>query len=426
MKILYFNYMTTSFASILRSLEYARGAADQGHEVTLCYLHPWFRPPEWYYGFMDGYRDGNLRIHHPPRPAGPEAAAGLPRRAAGKVVESRPSIKGLLRQAAGSLRYVPRELALVDQVRPDVLLARPDQVFSFLATARLRGLPLVLECDGPVEELDRYWGLDSRWVEPLDTWRARRAQALLYISGACRELWTRKRIPAERLFYAPNAAHPQRFKPLHPARRRALRRSLGLDGSKVIGFSGNLRSWHGVDNLIRAALPILASDPDVRLLFIGSVDDPEHLARLRVPEEIRRTRFVFTGPLPYSSMGDHIDVADLIAIPYPPSDLFYFSPMKLFEAMSLGKLIVAPRQGQIEEMLGDLESPILYPPGDGRGLREGLEAGLRRLPEADPDRPLGPDARARIEDGHTWGHRGRVVAEACEYASRSVRKGGAR
>ena len=412
--------MTTAIAAILRSLECAKGAADEGHDVALCYLHPAFRPPESFFDLLAAYESPRLRVHYParrPAAASGEAGKKLP---AGKVVEGKPTLKGLYRQIAASFGYVPAELRWVDRFRPDVLMARPDQVFSFLVTSKLRSLPLVLETDGPVEELDRYWGLDSRWVRPLDTWRARSAHALLYISGACRELWRRKRIPEERLFYAPNGAHPDRFRPLDPETRGALRRKFGLEaGAKVIGFSGNLRAWHGAENLLEAALPLMEKDPELRILFIGTVDDPAVLDRCRVPEAIRRQRLVFTGPVPYARMGEHIDLADVLALPYPDTDFFYFSPMKLFEGMSLGKILVAPRLGQIDEMLGDLDSPVLYDAKGGtRALGEALAEGLQRSLSERAGKPAGEDARQRIVQAHTWAHRGQMVARACEYAVR--------
>ena len=419
MKILYFNYMTTSFASILRSLEYGKAIADQGHDVTLCYLNKYFRPPAFYFDLMDSYRSDNFHIYHAPRPALPVGNTNVtpvPKAAMGKVVDGRPTLKGLYRQILGSLRYVPEELKWIDKIRPDVLLVRPDHVLSFMVTSWSRRLPLVLECDGPVEELDYYWGLDSRWVQPMDTWRARRAQALLYISEPCRDLWLKKNIPAEKMFYTPNGAHPDTFKPLEPHARQALREKYGLVGSKVIGFSGNLRSWHGIDLLIAAALPFMEKDPEVKILFIGSVDDPKFLASQNVPEQIRKRQFVFTGPLPYPRMGEHIDLADFMVIPYPHNDFFYFSPMKLFEAMCLGKLIVAPRLGQIEELLGDLASPLLYDAREAGALAKCLDLALRRVSSAPEGTMLGADARARIEASHTWAHRGRMVADACEYA----------
>ncbi|MEO7776774.1 MAG: glycosyltransferase [Fibrobacteria bacterium] len=419
MRILYFNYQIASFASIVRSLEYAKGAADEGHEVALCYLDPLFRPPESYYDLIAAYESPRLRVHYPPRKpvaARPAGAAKQPIK--GKGAEGRPNLKALYRQIVTSPRFIPEELRWVDQFRPDVLMARSDPTLSFLATSRLRSLPLVLETDGPVEEMDQFWGVDSRWVRPLDTWRARKADALLYISEACRELWLGKSIAGEKLFYTPNAAHPDRFRPQDPAARRALRARFGLAGTaKVIGFSGILRPWHGVDNLLAAVLPILEEDPDVRILFIGLVADAGVLDRCRVPEAVRRDRLVFTGPVPYARMGDHIDMADCVALPYPPMERFHFSPMKLFEGMCLGKVIVAPRMGQMAELLEGLSSPVLYDAAGGfDALRQALSEGLRRGCSAPEGIPAGADARARIEQAHTWAHRGKVVAQACEFA----------
>ncbi len=421
MRILYFNYQISSFASIVRSLEYAKGLTNEGHEVALCYIHPLFHPPETYYQLITAYESPLLKVRYPSRNPTATIQANDARKdpIKGKVVDGMPTFWRLVRQILASIKYIPSELRLVGQFRPDILLARSDPTISTSVTSWLRKLPLVLETDGPLEELDKYWGLNSRWLLLLDSWRARRADALLYISEPCRQLWLRKRVSREKLFYTPNAAHPDRFRPLESSARRRLRAKFGLEGRKVIGFSGILRPWHGVDNLLAAALPILEEDPDVRILFIGSKYDAEVLERCHVPEPIGREKLVFTGPVPYMQMGDHIDLADCIALPYPPSDFFYFSPMKLFEGMCLGKVMVAPRMEQIEEMLQGLASPVLYDPAEGvTALRRCLKEGLRRGLSAPFETVAGADARARIENAHTWAHRGKVVAKACEYAAR--------
>ena len=418
-RILYLTYMTAGVGQTLRSLECAKAASDLGHEVTLIFMNRYFRAPGFCYDMMENYRSDRFQAIYPPRPEHSDSVPEPAKRrkaAIGRIVEAKPTIRGLYRQIAGSLRFVPRELAAVDRFKPDVLVVRPDQVLSFMVTSKLRKVPLVMETDGPVEELDSRWGLDSRWVRPLDTWRARRAGALLYISTLCGELWLRKKIQVEKLFHAPNGVDPRVFKPSDPGKRLALRAQYGLADSKVIGFSGNMREWHGIDQLIAAALPLLRRDPLIKLLFIGAVDDPGVIARLEVPEEIRKRQFVFTGILPYLSMGEHIDIADCMALPFPHSDFFFPSAMKLFEAMSVGKVIVAPRMGQIEELLSGLDSPFLYDPREPGELSRCLEAALERASNASGEIAPGSDARARIESGHTWAHRGGAVVQACEFA----------
>ena len=204
--------MTTSFASLLRSLEYGKAAANLGNEVTLCYLHPSFHPPATYYDLMESYQSSNFTVVYPfpkPKSSSKTVIRQLSKaKVIGKVVDGKPTLKGLFRQILVSLRYVPQEIKWVKRPKPDVIMARP-----------------------------------------LDTWRARRAGAVLYISQPCWDLWRKKNIPTEKLFYTPNAAHPEKWKPLEPKRRDSMRASFGLTGARVIGFSGNLRSWHGVNLL---------------------------------------------------------------------------------------------------------------------------------------------------------------------------------
>ena len=420
MRILYLTYMPTGVGQTLRSLECAKAASDLGHEVRLKFLNRHYQSPNFCYEMMERYRSDKFRAFHPPKPSFGSDKPGYSqaKSSIGRIVDSRPTLKGLYRQIAASMRFVPVEMESVKQFKPDVIVARPDQIFSFVVTSRLCSVPVVLETDGPVEELDSRWGLDSRWVRPLDTWRAHRAAALLYISKTCGELWVKKKIPRERLFYAPNGVDPDVFKPSDPAKRSVMRARLGLGDGHVIGFSGNMREWHGVDQLIQAALPLLRRDASLKLLFVGAVDDPSVLNRQEVPADIRKRQFVFTGLLPYSRMGEHIDLADCMAMPFPYSDFFFPSAMKLFEAMSVGKLIVAPRMGQIEEVLGGLKSPILYDPRGPAALTQSLEEAKRRAAGASPGIPMGADARDCVARAHTWSHRGRAVVDACEYAIR--------
>jgi hypothetical protein len=93
----------------------------------------------------------------------------------------------------------------------------------------------------------------------------------------------------------------------------------------------------------------------------------------------------------------------------------------------LGKVIVSPRMGQMAELLGDLASPVLYDPDGGvPALQQALTEGLRRGTAAGEGDCAGADARARIEQAHTWAHRGKVVSQACEFAlSRGSRKAAA-
>lgn len=414
MKILYLNYMNSSLATMIRSLELAKAVAGRGHKVTFVFMHKRFNPPPFLFERIRFLETETLMIRHVPRPAIGRAPrpGNTP---AGKVTECKPSVAGLLRQSLGSFRYVPKELELLREIRPDVVVARPDHVLSFVVSLRLFGIPLVLETDGPVEELDYYWGISSRWMIPIDTVRARGAGAILYISEVCRALWEKKGFPSDRLFCCPNGADPDMFRPGSPEQRVAARGRLAIKDSVVIGFSGNQRQWHGLAHLFRAAVPLLRENPRVKILIIGMIEDWNVLGLENIPRDLVGRQIVFTGPVPFTEMPDRIDLADLMVMPYPQLDLFHFSPMKMFEALSMGKILVAPRQGQISDFLATLDSACLYDPRNP----EALSAALRRaigLVENGSDGSAGRDLLIRE---HSWSLRGQAVEEACLHAIRS-------
>jgi len=409
-RILVLNYMNASLATMVRSFELARASSALGHDVVLSYMHPGFRPPSAFAALLDSAGTDRLSIRRPADPARTGPAAPPRSREPGTVTEARPSAIGLARQAAMSLRWVPDERALLREVRPDVVVARPDQVLSFVVSTRLARVPLVLDTDGPVEELDHYWGIRSGWFRGLDTWRARRAAALLHISRVCGDLWRAKGIAPDRLFLCPNGADPGIFRPGTQDERQRTRQGLGLAGCRVIGFSGNQRTWHGVGDLLRAAVTLFRADPHLRLLVVGAIEERVALRLDDLPAEDVARRVVFTGPVPYADMPRLLDAADILAMPYPPLELFHFSPMKMFEALAMGKILVAPRQGQIGEILASVDSACLYDARDAEGLGEALRRALARPADA------GRDGREVLERSHTWARRGAVVVQACERA----------
>ncbi len=418
MTLLFLNYMNTSLPTLLRSLQLAKGTSDQGHKVVLCFMNPAFSPPTFFFELIQQYTSGNLSIRYRrcPAPAMPESPDKITtdKTQAGKITECKPRLLGLFKQMIGSLRYFPKELSLFREIKPDVVVARPDHILSFVFSCRWMGIPLVLDTDGPVEELDDYWDLPSKWIRPFDTWRARRAQAILYISEVCGALWRGKGFANEALFLCPNGADPDCFKPLLPKVRGTLRKRFGFDESAVIGFFGNQRRYHGVGSLIRAALPLLQEDASLKILVIGPIEDRKAIEVEGVPSEWLQKRIVFTGLVSYAEMPGFIDLADIHVMPYPSLRLFHFSPMKMFESLAMGKIIVASDQGQIATLLSALDSACLYTPHPIQ--TDSLTCALRRGLVLFQSETSGTSGRNLLIREHTWFHRGEVIVRACLHA----------
>lgn len=280
--------------------------------------------------------------------------------------------------------------------QPDVLYERYN--LFLLAGVMLRrrmGIPLLLEVNAPlVEERGRFGGLGlprlAAWAEST-AWRG--ADAVLPVTQVLGGHVIARGVPAHRITVIPNGINEAQFATA-PQPEEA-KSALGWDGSLVLGFTGFVREWHGVDRVLRWMASAQAP-ASARLLMVG--DGParpglEALAReLSLGDQVR-----FTGVIDRHQIPAYVAAFD---IALQPAVVSYASPLKLFEYLALGKAIVAPRVPNLEEVLRDGENALLFA-ADQPGA---FEQALSRLC-ADPAlrAQVAAGARASITlQGLTW------------------------
>ena len=96
---------------------------------------------------------------------------------------------------------------------------------------------------------------------------------------------------------------------------------------------------------------------------------------------------------------------DILLAPYQAEELFYLSPIKIFEYMASGRAVLAARVGQIAEVIEDGVNGLLYEPATPESLATQL---LRLIDDAVLRERLGKKARETVERRYTW----RANAEA--------------
>jgi glycosyltransferase involved in cell wall biosynthesis len=291
------------------------------------------------------------------------------------------------------------------EFQPDVIYERYNLfLISGLLLKWRRRLPLLLEVNAPlVDERLRFGGLGlpwlGRWAEGL-VWRG--ADVVLPVTRVLADHLRARGVPDARITVIPNGINEAHFAGAPtPAAAKAV---LGWSDALVLGFTGFVRDWHGVDRVLhwlaRADTPANA-----RLLVVGDGParaDLEALARqLSLENRVR-----FTGVVPREQVPDLVAAFD---IALQPAVVPYASPLKLFEYLALGKAIVAPRQPNIEEVLVDGRNALLFD-NEARGA---LESALTRL-------CADPALRARLAVGAadsislmalTWRDNARRVAQ---------------
>ncbi len=300
-------------------------------------------------------------------------------------------------------------LPLLRDFAPDLIIAR-HALFSAagLELARALDCPCVLEVNAPlVEERRRYWGLTlEREAEDIERAVFTSVDQIVAVSEGVRAYLLQYGAPRERMVVLPNGVNLAHFHPLVDG--SAVRRRYALEDKLVIGFSGSLKPWHGVDMLMRAFASINnvlsrrapTNGAALHLLIIGHGPQREQLEQLA--QELGVSAAVtFTGAVPHSDIPTYLAAVDVAVAPYLSSDGFYFSPLKVMEYLAMGRAIVAPMLGQLPSLLQGAMGAcgLLYPPDDQHELAVAL---FRVISDAALRRELGARAAAQARLRSSW------------------------
>lgn len=289
--------------------------------------------------------------------------------------------------------------------RPDFLYERYSLFLMAGKWLKARyGVRYLLEVNAPLaDERMAHDGLAlhgfARWAEG-SVWRA--ADRVLPVTDKLADFVRRAGVPEARIRVIPNGINTEMFS--SGASGEDGRRELGLTDKTVLGFTGFIRSWHGLTRVVDAMAAMPERD-DLHFLVIG--DGPARSEIESYASEKRLADRVTTlGLVSRDRVSRYVATFD---IALQPSVVDYASPLKLFEYMALGRAIVAPDQDNIREVLTDGEDAILFDPDDTGAFT----AAIVRLCQDDALRErLGRAAAALIERReYTWAANARRVIE---------------
>jgi len=214
-----------------------------------------------------------------------------------------------------------------------------------------------------------------------------RARALISLSADMTAEYLAGGVPPARLHVIAQSVDVDRFHPVEPAARRALRVKCGLptEGLIVI-FSGRLVSYKGLPNLLAVWKTLAPDFPDATLVIAGAggVDIFNCEAEIHrfVAEEGLAGRVIFTGAV--KNVQDYLAAADIFAFP-TENEAF---PLALLEALASGLAAIGTTVGGIPDVLENEKNGLIIPPADGPALTRAL----RRLLED-------PALRAALAEG---------------------------
>ncbi len=301
----------------------------------------------------------------------------------------------------------------IQRLSPQVVMER---FYNFagagILLAHRAGIPALLEVNAPMidppgslkTKIDKaLLGMMRRWAVKQARWSAAVVTPL--------NTTVPPEVPRSVIHELSWGANVDRFDPAirdtHRAELETLKRELGLvcDGPVAV-FLGSFRAWHGVAHFAEAARRLMIEGSKLSFLAIGG--GPE-LAPLE--EQVRSWglppgRFIFTGPQDHTRVPLLLALASMGVAPFDLSSYaplrtfgFYWSPLKVFEYMSMRLPVVTIDIPPLNTIVRDGREGLLYPSGDIDTLVSAL---LRLERDLDAAWRMGASARERVVERYSW------------------------
>jgi glycosyltransferase involved in cell wall biosynthesis len=288
-------------------------------------------------------------------------------------------LKALLPKAAYELMELAYNLVAYRKLmtaarefQPQVIYERYNLfLLAGLMVKKRLGIALLLEVNSPLvlERSQHSGGLAlqrlARWAEGT-AWRG--ADAVLPVTQVLAGHVRAHGVPTERIHVVSNGINRAHF--ADAPRPDEAKMRLGLQGRVVLGFTGFVRDWHGVDRIIDwMASP--QAPQDTHLLVVG--DGPVRAALEAHAQQLGLAeRVTFTGVVHRKQVPAHVAAFD---VALQPAVTPYASPLKLMEYLVLGKAVVAPATPNLLEVLTDNVNALMFEPAQPGAL----EGALTRL-----------------------------------------------
>jgi glycosyltransferase involved in cell wall biosynthesis len=247
-------------------------------------------------------------------------------------------------------------------------------VFSGLIP-KLFGAKVILDLHDPMPELMRtIYDLPPqaktvRLLELVEKWSMGFVDAVITVNRACARIFAARSCPSEKITVVMNSPDEKIFR-LDAAKTVATQTRAKRF---VIMYHGSLVERNGLDLAVDALALVRRSIPEAELRIYGS----RNAFLDRVMDSVRRRGLEdavhYLGPKPTEQIAEAIAECDVGIIPNHRNIFTELNtPTRIFEYLSLGKPVIAPRAPGICDYFDD-ESLVFFELGDAEDLAGRIE-----------------------------------------------------
>ena len=292
------------------------------------------------------------------------------------------------------------------QTKPAIIHSASNFVVGLagVRAAKLLSIPSIYEIRGfwhltqstkreGYEQSDHY-----SLTERFEIETAKEADHVFVITNALRNILIENGVEGSKITVLPNAVNPEKFEIL--PKNKKLNRELNFEGKVVIGYIGSFVNYEGLDLLLEACSILKKKLGDVfRVLLVGDGEMMQSLRRSAQFLQLEST-ITFTGRVSHDEVSDYYSLIDIAPLPRKGLRVCELvSPLKPFEAMGSGKVLVTSSVQALAEIVQDGETGLIFEKDNSDDLAEKLETVIL---DAELRKRIGKNANAWVRETHSW------------------------
>jgi len=237
-----------------------------------------------------------------------------------------------------------------------------------LKAARELKLPFVYEMRGMWEETavaNKRWinnGPAYRRFKRFETRILRKADAVICISETLKKDAIARGVAAKKITVVTNAVEKGfvNGKQTSVNTENQISRLNIKASTTVVGYIGSLREMEGVDFTALGVSKLIDMGYDVRLFVLsdtpGQSELQEYCNQLGIGD-----KSLIMGPVPHENVGNYYELIDVFVVSRPNTRVTRLvTPLKPFEAMGMGKAIVASNLPALAEIIQHSKTGLLF------------------------------------------------------------------
>jgi glycosyltransferase involved in cell wall biosynthesis len=300
---------------------------------------------------------------------------------------------GILGSYFGVKKFLKRNEA-------DIFFTRCPMIFVQLASKKL---PVIYEAHNSkihnkIKLFDIYWTRKVVEASQMDS-----CMLFITISKALSNYWEARGVPFQKLLPLHDGFSSRMYK--KNTSKIQARSKLNIpQGNRIVTYTGSLYPNREIENMLRLAEKF----PNEFFYVVGGPSANADYYRTLAKEK-KITNITFTGPVEHSKVPLYLYASDVLLALWSKKvpTINYCSPLKVFEYMAAGRIIIAHGFPTIKEVIRNNENGLLVEPGDFQDLVEKLKIALNYRGNNNIER----EAREEAFKKYSWNERAGKIIE---------------